>query len=468
MNKIYYFYDTMDRFITRTLSLAALLAASFSHANAQVSPTLDSRLQEKTLRLDYVFSGTDKESTIALDELAVLDGWSGRRVNMKEAPLRGNGQVIMTEAATGDTLYRTAFSTLFQEWQATEEATQVRKSFENVFLAPMPNVPVNVTVQLYDFWDKVSAELTHRVDPKDILIHPKHSEVETKYIHYSGDPSTCIDVAIVAEGYTSGEMDIFYKDARTAVEALFNHEPFTAFQDRFNIIAVAAPSADSGVSVPQKGLWKDTAVGSHFDTFYSDRYLTTLRLKKLHDLLSGVPYEHIIILANTDTYGGGGIFNSYTLTTAHHRDFRPVVVHEFGHSFGGLADEYFYDDQYTEMYYPEIEPWEQNITTLADFGSKWLSIAKDGTKMPDGKVIMGGKVISEEEYSALNKGKKSSRRKDSENGSKVGLVEGGGYQSHGVWRGEENCRMRTNANPVFCDVCQAALEAIIRFYTEEK
>ena len=386
----------------------------------------DGRLLDKTLRIDYIFSGSDKDCDIAVAELLSLDGWYGRRVNMKEVPLRGNGQLMMTDKATGDTLYRMSFCTLFQEWQATEEATRVRKSFENVFLVPMPAAPAEITVKLFDFHENVSASLTHPVDPADILIRPVGSAPRTRMLLDSGDPKEKIDVAILAEGYTEGEMDIFFKDAENAVENLLRHEPFKSMKDRFNIVAVAAPSADSGVSVPREGLWKRTAVDSHFDTFYSDRYLTTLHLFKMHDALAGVPYEHIIILANTDTYGGGGIYNSYTLTTAHHTLFGPVVVHEFGHSFGGLTDEYAYDDQYVEYYYPGIEPWEQNITTKVDFESKWKDLYDQGI---------------------------------------VGLVEGGGYQTKGVWRPCEDCRMRTNSAPAFCPVCRRALERIIKFYT---
>ena len=478
--------------------------------------SLDARLSEATLRVDYIFSGTDKECRIAVDELNRIEGWAGRRARMQDVPLRGNGQVCMTAAASGDTLYRMSFSTLFQEWQATEEATHVSRSFENVFLLPMPSVPVNVTVELYDFHAQVVASLTHPVDPKDILIRPKGgftqgdvlryaaageatgalpagssvragsqvqssspatalspSGIPARYVHYSGSPAECIDVVILAEGYTAAEADTFFKDAETASESLFNHEPFASMSDRFNVLAVAAPSADSGVSVPRQGLWKSTAIGSHFDTFYSDRYLTTLRLKKLHDVLANFPYEHIIILANTDTYGGGGIYNSYTLTTAHHAQFKPVVVHEFGHSFAGLADEYFYDDQYVQMYYPDTEPWEQNITTMADFASKWQDMLPAGTVLPDGSVVadvpdgLGSRLLS--------RLRSLSSRSDSARGARarrrsiegVGLYEGGGYQSKGVWRGAEDCRMRTNSAPVFCPVCQQAITDIIDFYTTD-
>ena len=465
----------------RGVSIAFVV--SLAAGQALASPALDSRLSEATLRVDYVFSGTDKSCEIAVDELNRLEGWAGRRRRLQDVPLRGNGQVCMTEAASGDTLYRTSFSTLFQEWQATEEATRTRSSFENVFLLPMPTVPVLVTVELYDFHNKVVASLTHPVDPNDILIRPKggfteedvqrlinagstaSSSSSARYVHHSGSPADCIDVVILAEGYTAAEAGVFYEDAEAAVESLFNHEPYTSLSDRFNILAVAAQSEDSGVSVPREGLWKSTAVGSHFDTFYSNRYLTTLRLRQLHDVLADYPYEHIIILANTDTYGGGGIYNSYTLTTAHHSQFKPVVVHEFGHSFAGLADEYFYDDQYSEMYYPDTEPWEPNITTLADFASKWQDMLPAGTVLPNGDVVadqpdgLGSRLLSR-----LRNRNSRPRRRSIEG---VGLYEGGGYQSKGVWRGAEDCRMRTNSAPVFCPVCQQAITDIIDFYTAD-
>ncbi len=297
-------------------------------------------LTERTLRVDYIFTGTDRTCSIALDQLSCFDGWAGRRVNLDRLALRGNGQIRMHDAQTGRLLYCNSFSTLFQEWQATEEATRVQKSFENVFLLPMPSVPVDLTVVLFDFHDNIVARLTHRVDPADILIRQIGADpAPTRDLLRSGSPQDCIDVVILPEGYTAAEMDLFYRDAAVAVESFMKHEAFGELRDRFNFVAVELPSAESGVSVPRRGEWKDTALGSHFDTFYSDRYLTTLQLKRMHDLLAGLPYEHIIILANTDTYGGGGIFNSYTLTTAHHAQFKPVVVHEFGHSFAGRADE---------------------------------------------------------------------------------------------------------------------------------
>ncbi len=407
--------------------------------------------QEKTLRVDYVFSGTDKATEISLERLYSFDGWAGRTVNLDRVPVKGNGQISMTDIATGKVIYMQSFSTLFQEWKTTEEATKLRKAFENTFLLPMPSAKAAVKVELYDFFGNVCASLNHIVDPSDILIkRMKPEPAPHRYLLKSGSPQEKIDVAIVAEGYTKEEAEQFYKDAQVAVEAILAHEPFGTYRDRFNFVAIALESKDSGVSVPREGLWKDTAVGSNYDTFYSDRYLTTSCVWKMHDALCGIPYEHLVILANTDTYGGGGIYNSYTLTTALHKDFKPVVVHEFGHSFAGLADEYYYDDQFVEYYYPDSEPWEQNITTLFDFESKWDDM------LP--KIIQIPTPVEGNVWEKIKAGTKPE--------SIVGVYEGAGYQSKGVYRPYPDCRMKTNAAESFCPVCQRAIARIIEFYTE--
>lgn len=424
-----------------TAALIGTFGLGWSNLAAQ---DFDNYFEDRTLRLDYIFAGNNKQQTLFVDELCSFPGWAGRRHHLNELPLEGNGQITVCDVQTGDTIYRHSFSSLFQEWQGTEEAVRTDKSFENTFLVPFPKNPVDITIHLTDNHRKRTSELTHRVDPKDILIRqldqaavPPH-----RYIRQAGDPKDCIDVVFVAEGYREDQMEQFYADCQVATDAILNHEPFTTLKDRFNFVAVASPSADSGVSVPHDGIWKRTAVNSHFDTFYSERYLTTLHIKDLHNLLCGVPYEHIVVLANTEEYGGGGVFNSYTLTSSRHRTFRPVVVHEFGHSFAGLADEYFYDDEFEPMYPADTEPWEQNITTLKNFDVKWKDLLPAGTSIPT-------KPTGTDLY------------------TRIGVYEGAGYQSKGVYRAYQECRMKINEAPVFCPVCVRAIDRLIRFYTEE-
>ena len=425
------------------ISLLFVCAAFLTPVQAQ---NFSDFFEDKTLRTDYIFAGDAEKQEVLLDELCSLPGWAGRRHHLDELPLAGNGEITMTDKASGKVIYRTSFSSLFQEWLGEEEATRLKKGFENSFLLPFPKQPAIVNVSLKNAYHQVCASFTHEVSPDDILIHQRGQNQITphRYLHRGGNVEDCIDVAILAEGYTETEMDLFYRDAEATCEALFAHAPFDKLKDRFNIVAVASPSTDSGVSIPLKGEWKSTAVGSNFSTFYSDRYLTTSRVKSIHNWLAGIPYEHIIILANTDTYGGGGIYNSYTLTTAHHPMFKPVVVHEFGHSFGGLADEYFYSDEPSPLFPYSVEPWEQNISTLVDFKSKWQDMVPEGTPVPTPV-----KTTEKEIYTA------------------VGVYEGAGYTSKGIYRPVTECRMKINEAPAFCPVCQRALERLILFYTEE-
>ena len=420
------------------LFLLCLIAVSSTRAQVFADHFAD-----KTLRVDYIFNGNASGQAICLDGLSALPTWAGRKHHLAELPLQGNGQIVMRNAASGKTIYTTSFSSLFQEWLETDEARNVTKGFENTFLLPYPLQPVEIEITLLDPRRNVRASMKHIVHPNDVLIEQKGNSHITphKYLLHNDSPEKCSDVAILAEGYTLQEIQTFYEDADIACKSIFDHEPFKSMKKRFNVVAVASPSTDSGVSVPRLNEWKHTAFGSHFSTFYSDRYLTTSRVKAIHDALAGIPYEHIIILANTEEYGGGGIYNSYTLTTAHHPMFRPVVVHEFGHSFGGLADEYFYDnDVMTDTYPLDIEPWEQNISTQVDFAAKWKDMLSENTPVPTSAEVS-------ENYP-------------------TGVYEGGGYSAKGIFRPAENCRMRTNEYPAFCPVCQRALRRIIEFYTE--
>ena len=308
----------------------------------------------------------------------------------------------------------------------------------------MPKDKIQVTIELKNIHNGTKSYFKHSINPKDRLIS-RHSEKETlpyHYIHKAGDSRDKIDIVFIPEGYTKDEMKQFKEDCKESMKSIFRHKPFDKLKDRFNFIAVEIPSEHSGVSIPKNNIWKNTAVRSHFDTFYSERYLTTSNIKNIYNILDGVPCESIIILANTNEYGGGGIYNNYMLSAARGRDYKAVIVHEFGHSFAGLADEYFYDDQYVSMYPAGTEPWEQNLTTLTDFESKWKDMLPAGTRIPtdaDGKDIY----------------------------TKIGVYEGGGYKSKGVFRPAQDCRMHTNKAPDFCPVCQRAISRIANFLTNE-
>lgn len=411
------------------LHFLPLLLALFSTMSTKAQD-FDRYFSDATLRIDYTFTGNAYEQRINVDELVRLPRWWGKRHRLSEVPVRGNGQITVRDHTSGAVIYRNSFGTLFQEWLSYDESKGPSRSFENVFLVPMPKDTADVTVELFDNRQQPMVSLTHTVVPTDILIrHAGEREVTPhKLMQVAADSSRCIHIAYVAEGYQESEMPLFLQDVERCMGALFAHEPFRSMRDRFEVTAVMSPSAESGTSIPRAGVWKQTALHSHFDTFYSDRYLTTLHLKDLHDWLAGIAYEHIIVLVNTEQYGGGGILNSYNLSMAHHEKTLPVVVHEFGHSFGGLADEYAYETEAIPMYPHDVEPWEPNISTRVDFESKWADLMRSHPEQ-------------------------------------AGLYEGAGYSVKGVYRSSADCRMRTNENPTFCAVCDRALRQLIDFYT---
>lgn len=429
----------MIKTVYRRLVLLSVLL--FLAVGAASGGDFESHFIDKTLRLDYIFSGSDVTTNVALHKLKSHPQWWGKRANLTQIVRGGDMQVALYDLQSGEELYRESFSTLFHEWQTIDEAKVLSRSFENTFLLPYPKSEAEVVLYFRDREGVYVEGFRHTVYPTDVLIEACGG-ADYATMHRGGYEGEAIEVVIVPEGYKEEETSLFARHAQAAIEQILRHRPFLDYRERFNFHLALTPSEESGVSVPLKGEWRETLVSSHFSTFYMDRYLTTNNVFDLHDAIAGVPYNHVVILANTDIYGGGGIYNSYTLTTTQHKDFNYVVVHEFGHSFGGLADEYFFDgpDTFDAMYNLSVEPWEPNITTLVDFDSKWSDMVMEGTPIPTPV--------------------------DGEWGKQVGLYEGGGYVSKGVYRPVDKCRMRDGDSKDFCPVCQRALRQMILYYTE--
>lgn len=399
---------------------------------------------DSTLRVDYILSGNVKGQSIAVEGMSRMPGWYGKRQNLTSYPIHGAATIDMRLASTGKLIYSHTFSTLFQEWLDLDDAKLSPKAFECVELLPMPRDSVVVTVNLYNHRQQATATIEHKVYPTDVTIVHKGEKNVPQYVVLN-EPSRAdkaINIAFVAEGYTQEQMDDYIADCKKGVKGLFEFEPYKHLRDRFRVIAVLTPSQDCGPSIPSEGVWLNTAMGSSFDTFGMDRYLTTLRIKQMHDAIAGTPYEHIIVMVNTDRYGGGGIYNTLNLLMTKHKLFIEVLVHEFGHSFAGLADEYAYEGEEPNDFPLDVEPWSPNITTLTDFGSKWKDL------MPSGKAVIS--TVDDKNYDT----------------STIGLYEGAGCVLKGVYRPTPNCMMKTLKIPTFCPVCSRAIEGVIDFYTK--
>lgn len=455
----------------------------------------DKYFEDATLRLDYIFAGNMHKQDIYLSQLYKQDKWAGRKNRLSEKFLNGNGQLTVRDHATQEVIYVWTFSTLFQEYMQYDEAKTLPRAFECSYNIPYPKQAADISITLTDAHQKVVCEMKHTVDPANVLIRhigdngipfhyiwkggsanntqskPSDNEpkagagrnyVASEYNPFEGvDLTGCVDLAIVAEGYTEQQMGKFYADCQRAADALFEREPFKSLKDRFNVVAVAAPSSESGPTVPHKGVWHNTPCRSHYDTFYSDRYLMSESMHRIYDILSGVPFEHIMVLVNSDTYGGGGIFNQVTFSTSDHPTFKQVFVHEFGHSYGGLADEYAYDDMDEPWYPADVEPWEPNITTLHDFGSKWADLMPKKTPIP---TPLDPKVPN---FKTIDKNDAKAMARLNACTSVIGVFEGAGYQTKGCYRPVQECRMKINEVLDFCPVCSRAITRITDFYTAQ-
>ena len=423
------------------VGLVLSLAMSTETISAQ---DFNKHFVDSTLRIDYVLSGNVHCQAISLDGMSSMPGWYGKHQHLTEIPAHGDATIEMRLAATGELIYQHTFSTLFQEWLDLDDAHLAPKAFECVELMPMPRDSVVVTVNLYNHRHDVTATISHKVRPGDrTIVHKGETDVpQYVVINHAAHPERGINIAMVAEGYTQEQMDDFVNDCKKGMEGLFGFEPFKKMRDRFNVIAVLTPSRDCGPSIPSEGVWHNTAIGSSFDTFGIKRYLTTLRIKQMHDALAGTPYDHIIVMVNTDRYGGGGIYNTLNLLMTKNKLFIEVLVHEFGHSFVALADEYAYQGEEPNDFPLDVEPWAKNITTLVDFNSKWKDL------IPNGKA-----TISVTDDNNLDT-------------KTIGIYEGAGCVLKGVYRPAPNCMMRTLKVPEFCPVCCRAIQQLIDFYTK--
>ena len=431
------YFRTMKHIIF-ILAATALTIASAVRAWAQ-SPDYDAWFTSDRLRVDFVLAGNADSQQAYLSGLRKECAWAGSHESLID-PFRYGEYMFEVRTVDGDTLiYSKGFSTLFQEWRTTPEARVVSKAYNQSVWMPFPKKEVRITLS-ERMKEACGTGRTGRfreifsctVDPDDVLVcreAPAEDYAVTPLL-VSGAMEHKVDLLFVAEGYTAQQMDKFHRDCRKFMEYLFSMEPYKSRMDDFNVTAVDVISPEQGTDIPDQGIWKHTALNSHFYTFYIDRYLTVTDYKAIADNVAGVPFDVIFIVVNEEKYGGG-IYNSYALGTAGNELSYQVFVHEFGHSFASLGDEYFTSEAaYENFYISDIEPWEPNITTMADFGSKWKDMMDSG-KWDE---------------------------------AQVGIHEGGGYMAKGVYRSREDCRMRTNTAPDFCPVCQRAINRMIDYY----
>ena len=400
----------------------------------------DKYFTDKVLRFDFMLAGNNQKTLVYPVGMKEEPFWAGSETNLINPFNSGNFKYEVYDIGTNTLIYSRPFCTLFQEWQTTAEAKSVDRSFYEVATMPYPKEKVRFILSERERNGLFSKLYETTIDPVSYFIRKENPlNVAVTKIYGSGDPHTSVDLAFIAEGYKADEMGKFREDVKKMADILFAEAPFSDYKDRFNIWAVEAISQDSGTDVPGEHIYVNTALNSSFYTFDIDRYLTTQDIKAVNDYAAAVPHDNIIVLINSTRYGGGGVYNYYTGTTTGNQLSPKVFIHEFGHGFAGLADEYYTSTVAYDEFYPlNVEPWEPNITTMVNFGAKWKKMIAKDIPIP---------TPPEEKYKDV-----------------TGLFEGGGYSAKGIFRSEMDCRMKSNGPKGYCSVCRNAVKETIEFY----
>jgi hypothetical protein len=412
------------------------ISISYSQIN------FDDYFENKTLRLDYFHTGDKENDHYSFDELIEEPYWGGSKVNLIDKFNYGRYKFEVYDAAINKLIYSRGYSTIFNEWQTTEEAKHTVKTFSETVVFPFPKKPVVVKFYSSNRKNEWIKKFDYEVNPENYFIKTERvDEYKNFEVLDSGDPSTKVDIVIIPEGYTEEEMEIFKNDCNKFAECLFNASPFRGNKDKFNIWGIEAPSFESGTDIPKEDIWKKTLVNSSFYTFDLERYVMTYDNKTLRNIAANAPYDQIYVLVNSDKYGGGSIYNHYSMSVTKSKYFEFIVTHEFGHGFASLADEYYTSDvAYQDFYLLDVEPTDPNLTTLVDFDSKWKDLVEDDTPIP---------TPDTDEYK-----------------NKVGVFEGGGYMEKGIYRPAHDCTMKSISVDNFCPICKRAIQQMIDFYSE--
>ena len=441
----------------------------------------------RTMRFDYFHSGNAKEERFSWGRV-VLEPleWPGNPARPLDDLNLGKYFFEVRDAATGRPLYSRGFASIYGEWETTDEAKQVDRTFEESVRFPAPDAPVTVVIEKRDAANAFREIWRATIDPKsmfvDSSIPPRPAPLRA--LQKSGDPAAKVDFLILGDGYTREEEPKFEKDARRLVEILFATSPFKEHRSDFNVWGLCPAAAESGISRPSTGVHRRNPVGSTYDAFGSERYVLTFDNRAFREIAQFAPYEFVEILVNGNTYGGGGIHNLYSTVAADSAWAPYIFVHEFGHQFSGLADEYYTSDVAYETGSERVEPWEPNATAVKDPSAlKWKDLVSPGTPVPtpwnketfetrSREIQAKRRAIRaanrpEAEMDALFRAEREEETKllgtDRYSG-KVGGFEGADYQAKGYFRPQEDCIMFTRDDVGFCAVCRRALERVIAMY----
>ncbi len=464
----------------------------------------DNYFIDRTLRIDVYHMGDAKEEFISLDRVYLEGIWAGSRTYLQDDYGVGRYLAQVRDPASGQLLYSYGYDTYFGEYRTTPSAQGgVKRTFQESVLIPCPKQKVRLDISVHEKGNALRSIFSQEIDPADMMVVRESplNGVKVYKLVTSGDPHVKVDLAILAEGYTAAEEPKVKKDLARVVQVFFSHEPYKTYRDRFNVYGVFLPSAESGCDEPGHGAFKNTVLGTTFDSLGSERYLLTEENRRMRDLTAHVPCDKVMIMVNHKRYGGGGIYNLYCTFTTDNQWFPYLMLHEFGHHFACLADEYYTSSTaYNEFYPPGVEPVEPNITALLDPANlKWKDLDTPGIAIPTpwekegfDKMDLAYQKVRQELNEQIAKMKRahapaaevaaveekaerlsleSARQVDeylkkSKYWGQVGAFKGAGYASEGLYRPMLDCLMFSKGDKPFCKVCEAAVIRMIRRLSE--
>lgn len=460
---------------------------------------------DETMRIDYYHIGNAAEEFITVDQIYKYGIWAGSRIHLIDDLNLGRYCVKIYDAASNQLIYSKGFDSYFGEYKTSTEGIEgIKKTFQESAIIPYPKNKIIFSMERRDQKQMLFEFFRKEINPDDIMIirdEVKNKQVKVYNADSNGDPHKRVDVVILGEGYTLDEKNKFEKDLKYFTDVFFAMEPYKSNADKFNIHGVFKPSEDSGIDEPPANLFKNTVLNCTFSSMGSERYILTEDNKAVRDLAAHVPYDAIYIMVNHARYGGGGIYNFFCTFTTDNQFKDYLFVHEFGHSFAGLADEYYTSEvQYTDFYPSGLEPLEPNISALINPANiKWKELLSHGIEIPTPwekvkydsmdykwqaeRRAMNKKIAelkrnkasleviqaSENEYARKDRDHSqlvNSYLKKNLHYGKVGAFEGAGYVAIGMYRPMLDCIMFSKGSMPFCKVCEAHILKVIEQYTE--
>jgi len=460
---------------------------------------------DQTMRIDYFHIGDANSELITLDQVYQYGTWAGRLKNLLDNFNNGAYYYKIYDTSSGKLIFSRGFDSYFKEYQTSDDASKgIKRTYHESAIIPFPKRKIKFVMEKRDRKNNLNEVYNTEIDPADLYIIKDgvvDKSVKVFESHYSGNPHTKVDVAILAEGYIATEQHKFEKDLKRYTNLFLDREPFKSNKNKFNIYGVFKPSQESGIDEPGANIYKSTALSTRFYALGSERYVLTEDNKAIRDLAAQVPYDAIYIMCNSARYGGGGIYNFYCTFTSDNQFSPYIFLHEFGHSFGGLADEYYTSDVAYNEFYPEgQEPVEPNITRMLDKNNlKWRNLVTSGIELPTpwekenyDKMDYAWQKERREMNKHIAKLKRAKaqqneidaaqneyNRKDkihsdevdkylmsSKYWGKVGVFEGAGYSAKGVYRPMLDCLMFSKGTKPFCKVCEEHVVNVIKHFVD--